>query len=33
VAERGGVAVTDAVRERAAREFPPPERYDFRMHV
>jgi tetratricopeptide (TPR) repeat protein len=27
------VAVDDALRERAAREFPPPERYDFRMHV
>ncbi|MGA0566773.1 DUF5107 domain-containing protein [Rathayibacter sp. KR2-224] len=33
MAAREGVAVTDAVRERAAREFPPPERYDFRMHV
>lgn len=33
VAERDGVEVTDAVREHAARDFPPPERYDFRMHV
>ncbi|GAB3614136.1 DUF5107 domain-containing protein [Humibacter ginsengisoli] len=33
LAERDAVEVTDAVREQAAREFPPPERYDFRMHV
>ncbi|GAB3805007.1 DUF5107 domain-containing protein [Humibacter antri] len=33
VAERDSVEVTDAVRERAMREFPPPESYDFRMHV
>jgi hypothetical protein len=32
LAAREGVSVTDALRERAAREFPPPERYDFRMH-
>jgi tetratricopeptide (TPR) repeat protein len=31
LAARDGVSVTDALRERAAREFPPPERYDFRM--
>jgi hypothetical protein len=28
-----GVPIDDAVRERASREFPPPERYDFRMRV
>lgn len=33
LAAEDGVAVTDAFRERAARDFPPPERYDFRMHV
>jgi hypothetical protein len=33
LAEREGAEVTDAVREQAARDFPPPERYDFRMHV
>jgi hypothetical protein len=32
LAAREGVSVTDALRDRAAREFPPPERYDFRMH-
>ena len=33
LAAHDGVEATDAVRERAEREFPPPERYDFRMHV
>lgn len=28
-----GVPVDDRLRARAAREFPPPARYDFRMHV
>lgn len=33
LAAHDGVEATDAVRERAERQFPPPERYDFRMHV
>ena len=28
-----GVAIDDDVRDRAATRFPPPERYDFRMHA
>ncbi|GAB3391119.1 DUF5107 domain-containing protein [Humibacter soli] len=33
LAAEDGVALDDAVGERAAREFPPPEQYDFRMHI
>ncbi|WP_243063892.1 DUF5107 domain-containing protein [Humibacter sp. RRB41] len=33
LAAEEGVPIDDAVRERASRGFPPPERYDFRMRV